>query len=171
MADDRIEKMMHDKEHGMTSIVKTIVRFVTGIIFVFGAYIILYGHLTPGGGFAGGVILACGYIILTLGFGKVLGLKKLSDKAASVLDTTAVLVFLIIGLAGLTGGYFFLNFLGKGEIFHLASAGTIPLMNIVIGIKVTASVFAVFIALSIFGKFVSALGESGEENKEGSNEE
>ncbi|MBN2185677.1 MAG: hypothetical protein JW746_10145 [Candidatus Krumholzibacteriota bacterium] len=171
MADDKIKKMIHDSEHGMTSIVKTIVRFVIGIIFVFGVYIILYGHLTPGGGFAGGVILACGYIILTLGFGKILGLKKLSDKVASVLDTAGVLVFLIIGLAGFTGGYFFLNFMAKGEIFHLASAGTIPLMNIAIGVKVTASIFAVFIALSIFGKFVSALGESSEENRKGSNEE
>lgn len=168
---DKIEKMIHDKDHGMTSIVKTVVRFVIGIIFVFGAYIILYGHLTPGGGFAGGVILACGYIILTLGFGTVLGLRKLSDKVASVLDTTGVLVFLIIGLAGFAGGYFFLNLLGKGEVFHLASAGTIPLANIAIGIKVTASVFAVFIALSIFGKFVSALGEAGDENKEGSDGE
>ena len=171
MADDKIEKMIHDKEHGMTSIVKTIVRFVIGIIFVFGAYIILYGHLTPGGGFAGGVILACAYIILTLGFGKILGLKKLSDKVASILDTTGVLVFLIIGLAGFTGGYFFLNFLQKGEMFQLASAGTIPLMNIAIGVKVTASVFAVFIALSIFGKFVSTLGEGSKENRKGSNEE
>ncbi len=166
MSDDKIDKMIHDETHGMTSIVKTIVRFVIGIIFVFGVYIILYGHLTPGGGFAGGVILACGYIILTLGFGKVLGLKKLGDKFASVLDTTGVLVFLIIGLVGFTGGYFFLNILAKGNPFDLVSAGTIPLMNIAIGVKVTASIFAVFIALSIFGKFVSALDEDGGEDRE-----
>ncbi len=162
---DNIEKMIHDDKNGMTPIVKTIVRFVIGIVFIFGAYIIIYGHLTPGGGFAGGVILACGYIILTLGFGKTLGLKKLSDKMASLLDTTAVLVFLIIGLAGLSGGYFFLNILGKGERFQLFSGGMIPLANIAIGIKVTASVFAVFIALSIFGRFISTLVEETEKQE------
>lgn len=162
---DNIEKMIHDDKNGMTPIVKTIVRFVIGIVFIFGAYIIIYGHLTPGGGFAGGVILACGHIILTLGFGKTLGLKKLSDKMASLLDTTAVLVFLIIGLAGLSGGYFFLNILGKGERFQLFSGGMIPLANIAIGIKVTASVFAVFIALSIFGRFISTLVEETEKQE------
>lgn len=150
-----IDKEIHNEAHGMTSIVKTVARFLMGIIFIFGAYIILYGHLTPGGGFAGGIILACGYILLTMSFGKEIGLRKLTDNWASILDNTGALLFLVIGLLGFTGGYFFLNFLGKGEMFHLLSAGTIPLSNIAIGMKVVASVFAVFIALSIFGRVVS----------------
>ena len=40
---------------GMTVIVKTITRWVKVFIFLFGAYIIVTGHLSPGGGFAGGV--------------------------------------------------------------------------------------------------------------------
>lgn len=157
-----IDAEIHNEAHGMTSIVKTISRFVMGIIFMFGAYIILYGHLTPGGGFAGGIILASGYILLTMAFGKKLGLDKLSDAWASILDNTGALAFLVIGLLGFTGGYFFLNFLGKGRMFDLVSAGTIPLCNIAIGMKVTASVFAVFIALSIFGKFIGKLAEDEE---------
>jgi multicomponent Na+:H+ antiporter subunit B len=43
---------------GMTVIVKTISGWVKVLIFLFGINIILFGHLTPGGGFAGGVILA-----------------------------------------------------------------------------------------------------------------
>ena len=39
---------------GMTIIVKTITSWVKMLIFLFGIYIILFGHLTPGGGFAGG---------------------------------------------------------------------------------------------------------------------
>jgi multicomponent Na+:H+ antiporter subunit B len=157
-----IDQEIHNEEHGMTSIVKTISRFVMGIIFMFGAYIILYGHLTPGGGFAGGIIMASGYILLTMAFGKKLGLDKLSDTWASILDNSGALIFLIIGLLGFSGGYFFLNFLGKGRMFDLVSAGTIPLNNIAIGLKVTASVFAVFIALSIFGKFIGKLAEDEE---------
>lgn len=163
---DNLEKYVRDETSGMTSIVKTVVRFVMGIIFIFGAYVVLYGHLTPGGGFAGGVILACGFIILTLAFGKGLGLAKMSDTWASIFDNTGALLFLIIGLIGFTGGYFFTNFLGKGREFELFSAGSIPLSNIAIGLKVTASVFAVFIALSIFGRFVSKLVDDEETEKE-----
>ena len=83
--------VMSDSQKGMTLIVKTVVRFAIGIIFMFGWYIIVYGHLTPGGGFAGGTILACGYVILTLAFGKDLALRKMSDMAASIVDNSCAL--------------------------------------------------------------------------------
>jgi len=53
---------------GMTIIVKTISSWVKVLIVLFGIYIILFGHLTPGGGFAGGVILAASYVLLMLAF-------------------------------------------------------------------------------------------------------
>ena len=159
---DRLEQEIKDTSKGMTSIVKTIARFVMGIIVIFGAYIVLYGHLTPGGGFAGGVILASAYVLLTLAFGKEMGLSKMSNTWASILDNSGALAFILIGLLGYTGGYFFLHFLGKGEAFNLFSAYSIPLSNIAIGVKVTASVFAIFMALSIFGRFIYKAAE-GEE--------
>ena len=55
---------------GMTVIVKTISSWVKIFIFLFGIYIIINGHLTPGGGFAGGVILASSYVFLMLAVGK-----------------------------------------------------------------------------------------------------
>jgi len=55
---------------GMTVIVKTVSSWVKVLIFLFGIYIILFGHLTPGGGFAGGVILASSYVLLMLAFDK-----------------------------------------------------------------------------------------------------
>ena len=146
----------------MTPIVKTVIRFAMGIIVIFGVYIVLYGHLTPGGGFAGGVILACGYIVLTLAFGRELALKKMGDTAASILDNTGALAFLVIGLLGFTGGYFFLNFIDHGKLFELFSSGTIPLCNIAIGIKVMSSLFAIFIALAIFGRYISKLVDDEE---------
>jgi multisubunit Na+/H+ antiporter MnhB subunit len=150
---------------GMTPIVKTVVRFAMGIIFMFGWYIIIFGHLTPGGGFAGGTILACGYVILTLAFGKELGLRKMSDTAASILDNTCALLFVVIPIVGIAFGYFFLNFPPHGRPFHLVSAGLIPAYNIIIGLKITSSLFAIFIALSIFGRFVSKLVEEPEDEE------
>ena len=97
--------------------------------------------------------------MLTLAFGKDLPLSKMSDTAASILDNTGALAFLAIGMLGYTGGYFFLNFMNKGRLFELLSAGTIPLCNIAIGIKVMSSLFAIFIALAIFGRYISKLME------------
>jgi multisubunit Na+/H+ antiporter MnhB subunit len=154
-----------DRPKGMTLIVKTVVRFAIGIVFMFGWYIIVYGHLTPGGGFAGGTILACGYVLLTLAFGKELSLRKMSDKAASIVDNTCALLFVTLALAGFAFGYFFLNFPPHGKPFDLVSAGLIPVYNIVIGLKVTSSLFAIFLALSIFGRFISKLVEETEEEE------
>jgi multicomponent Na+:H+ antiporter subunit B len=161
---DKIEQEIRNSSKGMTPIVKTIARFVMGIVIIFGAYIVVYGHLTPGGGFAGGTILAAAYVLLTLAFGKEMGLRKMSNAGASILDNSGALAFVIIGLLGYAGGYFFFNFLPEGERFTLFSAGDIPLANIAIGAKVTASLFAIFIALSIFGRFIyqAAEGEAPE---------
>jgi multisubunit Na+/H+ antiporter MnhB subunit len=154
-----------DRPKGMTLIVKTVVRFAIGIVFMFGWYIIVYGHLTPGGGFAGGTILACGYVLLTLAFGKELALTKMSDMAASIIDNTCALLFVSVAMAGFAFGYFFLNFPPHGKPFALVSAGVIPLYNILIGLKVTSSLFAIFLALSIFGRFISKLVEEAEEEE------
>ena len=54
------------------------------------------------------------------------------------------------------------------DLFDLFSAGTIPLSNIAIGLKVSASMYAVFVALAIFGKVI-ARGEKGD--KESTEEE
>lgn len=58
----------HDK--GMSLIVKVITRLTVGLILLFGIYIVLHGHVSPGGGFAGGVIIALSFIHLMLAYGK-----------------------------------------------------------------------------------------------------
>jgi multicomponent Na+:H+ antiporter subunit B len=74
--------------------------------------------------------------------------------AASLLDNLGALAFLIVALLGFVGGYFFLNFISHGTPFELFSAGTLPLSNIAIGLKVSASLYGVFVALAIFGKVI-----------------
>jgi multicomponent Na+:H+ antiporter subunit B len=143
---------------GMTIIVKNISRWVKLLIFLFGIYIILFGHLTPGGGFAGGVILACSYVLLMLAMGRESVEQNLPLSLASRLDCVGALLFIAIALFGLVYGAasFFYNFIqqeylaGRETAFKLVSAGTIPLSNIAIGIKVGASLFLVFLILSSF---------------------
>lgn len=142
----------------MTLIVKTITRLTVGLILLFGIYIVLHGHITPGGGFAGGVIIALSFIHLMLAFGKDLALKKLSEAQASFFESLGAIMFLSIAILGFVGGYFFLNFFSsKGEPFRLFSAGIIPLCNVAICFKVGAGLFAIFAAL-VFLK----IGSGGE---------
>ncbi len=142
---------------GMTVIVKTISSWVKVLIFLFGIYIVIFGHLTPGGGFAGGVILASSYVLLMLAFGREFAEENLSLPAASRLDCIGAMMFALIAILGMVfGGSFFVNFLYQkylpGEPLALISAGTIPLSNLAIGIKVGASLFLVVLTLSISGK-------------------
>jgi len=51
---------------GMTIIVKKITQLMAGLVFLYGIYIIVHGHLTPGGGFAGGTIMAGSFILLAV---------------------------------------------------------------------------------------------------------
>ena len=144
---------MKNKEVGMTLIVKTITRLTVGLILLYGIYIVLHGHLSPGGGFAGGVIIALSFIHLMLAFGKDVAFKKVSQAAASTLENLGALMFLSIALLGFMGGYFFLNFfMQKGRPFELFSAGIIPLCNIAISLKVGAGLFAIFAVLIVFSR-------------------
>lgn len=137
------------KEHGkgMSLIVKTITRLTVGLILLYGIYILSHGHLSPGGGFAGGIIVALSFVHLMLAFGRDTALSKLPKAAISFFESLGALLFLAIALLGFTGGFFFVNFISKGEPFELFSAGIIPIANIAISIKVGAGLFAIFVAL------------------------
>ena len=142
---------------GMTIIVKTIASWVKILIILFGIYIIIFGHLTPGGGFAGGVILASSYVLIMLAYGKEFVQKDLPLSLDSKLDCLGAFAFAMIAILGFVfGGSFFYNFLSKyGQQFNLISSGTIPLSNIAIGLKVGASLFLVIFILSTFRRDTS----------------
>ncbi len=141
---------MKEQDKGMTLIVKTITRLTVGLILLFGIYIISHGHISPGGGFAGGVIVALSFIHIMLAFGKDTALQKVSQNVASFFENLGAIIFITLALLGIGGGYFFLNFISKGKPFDLFSSGLIPLYNIAISFKVAAGLFIIFIVLVAF---------------------
>lgn len=139
--------MSKERERGMSLIVKTVTRLTVGLILLYGIYIVLHGHVSPGGGFAGGVIVALSFIHMFLAFGKEEALKRMSESAQAALECFGALLFLAVGVLGLAGGYFFLNVLPKGQPFTLLSAGIIPVCNVAICLKVAGGLSAIFLAL------------------------
>lgn len=137
----------------MTLIVKNTARIVASFAAVFGVYIAMTGHVSPGGGFAGGVILAAAGVLVVLAFGKDFTAKLVNEPRCHVADSAGALGFLAVALLGYVGGIFFHNFItaiSKGEVGHLFSAGTIPWANLAILIKVGAGLAGAFLALAAF---------------------
>jgi len=137
---------------GMSIIVQKVSQLMAGLIFIYGVYIILHGHLTPGGGFAGGAIIAGAFILLILAFGSsALNLKK-EIAGSSNTESIAILMVVVLALMALLFGskIFFFNYLPRGEPGELLSAGVIPLYNTFIGIEVAGAILTIFLALVIF---------------------
>jgi multicomponent Na+:H+ antiporter subunit B len=138
---------------GMSIIVKKITQLMAPSIFLLGIYVIVHGHLTPGGGFAGGVLVAGCFAILVLAYGSDKAKSEARKWRASLSESLGIFLFLLIAMLGLVQGtYFFYNAIAKtnpGLPNQLFSAGIIPLCNIAIGIEVAAALFAIFITLVV----------------------
>jgi len=126
-------------------IVSTGCRFLFPLILLLGAYIFIHGHLTPGGGFQGGAVVASGFLLVYLGCPQ----RKMSSAGLSVTESLSGLAFVVVGLVGLAvGGSFLLNFLPKGSAFALFSGGVIPLIYVAIGFKVASELSGIIRNLS-----------------------
>jgi len=135
---------------GMSPIVQVIARLLAGMLFLFGTYVVLHGHLTPGGGFAGGVLIAAAFILMSLAFGSVEQTERNSYTLSSVIESLGGVLFVSLALAGYAAGTFFFQnaaVYGTGTPLKLISGGIILPANIAIGIKVGAGLFAIFLAL------------------------
>jgi multicomponent Na+:H+ antiporter subunit B len=105
-----------------------------------GVYIVVHGQITPGGGFQGGVILACGPLAVFLA-GRYLRMKVLAPQTLIELgDAIGAAGYGMVGLGGLVFvGVFFKNFLPQGIPGHLLSAGQIDVASVAVGVEVTGA--------------------------------
>lgn len=102
-----------------------------------GIDVVAHGHLTPGGGFQGGVVLATG-LHLQYVTGDYRALQRLRPlRWCELGETAGAAAFVGIGLAGLAiAGSFLQNVVPLGTFRQLVSAGTVPLLNIAVGVEV-----------------------------------
>ena len=90
---------MHDKtnaDHEMSLIVKTVAGWITGFILLFGVHVVLYGHETPGGGFAGGVIIASSFVLLRLAFGQHVAIRTVGQRSIPILASAGATNLLLV---------------------------------------------------------------------------
>jgi multicomponent Na+:H+ antiporter subunit B len=105
------------------------------LLLTVGFYIVLHGHLTPGGGFQGGVVLAAAFFVSFL----ARPARQPSHVGIVLIEALAGAAFIGIGLTALFGGGAFLQpLLDTGSLGQLVSAGSLPLLYLAVGLKVGA---------------------------------
>ena len=126
-------------------IVKIITRKLFPFILLYGCYLISHGHLSPGGGFQGGVIFGSALILLGLVEGIKLTEKRFREDLLSLVKNIGMVLFISFGFIGIFFGYYFLSdFLPRGEVGTVPSAGLILLLNLTIGLMVGTGIAVIF---------------------------
>ncbi len=117
-----------------SSIVRTGAKILFPLILLLGIYIFVHGHLTPGGGFQGGSVIATGFLLMFITYRRF----GTNHKVTVWLESLSGLAFVLTGLYGLIKyGSFLQNTPDVGHLNDLVSGGLIPLIYIFIGIKVS----------------------------------
>lgn len=131
--------------------VRVLGAFVAPFVFMFGLYVIAHGHYGPGGGFAGGVILAVAVVLVRLVVDVELGDRLFPPSAALVTMSLGMAAFLAIGFIPLLSGGAFLDYsavpieaVGDARLRYLG----ILVAELAIGVVVFAGIVFIFDLLS-----------------------
>jgi len=124
-----------------SSLLQTGSKLLFPLVVLLGIYVFIHGHLTPGGGFQGGAIIATGFLLMLIAYQKY----HVGHSMLNWVESLAGITFVTIGLWGLlTGGTFLENsFLPMGTLNSLISGGAIPIIYIAVGFKVAAELTGV----------------------------
>ena len=153
--------------NGMSKIVKTITSAAFPFVMIYGLYVIAHGHLTPGGGFQGGAVVASSLAMILVAYGSVWVVGRIKEKHLSILESLGAIGFIGLAFLGIIlvlfyssyEGSFFKNFLigqntipifneiGKG-LSNINTAGVLPLMNFAVGLKVIAGLFVIVLVMA-----------------------
>ncbi len=125
------------------------VDLIMPLLMVVGFYIIFYGHVTPGGGFQGGVILATAFFLPVL----VRPGTRIEHGVITLLEGLAGSGFILVGLWAMFYDQPFLqpifdSFLGTGPLGSLWSAGSLPLLYLAVGLKVGSELAGLLVTVS-----------------------
>ncbi len=117
-----------------SELVQTGAQILFPLIMIFAAYIIMNGHISAGGGFQGGAVIASGVLLLLL----ALPDYRLNVDFLSITELLAGVLFVLVGVAGLlfAGGFLDNRVLPLGQFGAFYSAGAIPILSVLLGIKV-----------------------------------
>jgi multicomponent Na+:H+ antiporter subunit B len=127
-----------------THLLEVVTGKIGPIVLLFGFYVMLYGHLSPGGGFQGGVIIASGIVFLALGNQQDHTSALSKSSILGGIESVSFLLFIFVAISGI---FFDKGFFGNPLADSAYPVGFIVLMNSIIGLKVGASIGFMCIAM------------------------
>ena len=150
-------------------IVKCGVDRILPFALLFGVYIILFGTISPGGGFQGGVMVASAALYLYLAYGYKTASETVKLQYLSTAESIGSILYVLLGFVGIIAGSVFAKnvFFDDGEVGNLISAGNITFMGYAVGIKVlTGMAFLILLLLGLLAPGVGTKEEPGFEDEE-----
>ena len=132
----------------MSVIVKTMAKIMFPFTIMFGLYLVLHGHLTPGGGFQGGAVMASGLALMLVAYGRRRVVKRTGESILPMLG----LVLLALGATEFTN--FALGSHAEPVAYginagSLLTAGTIPVFSLGVGIEVLLGLGLILLMLAL----------------------
>jgi multicomponent Na+:H+ antiporter subunit B len=143
-APDRVRQAADEAAEGRLRLpvsLRALGAVLVGPVLVLGVYVVAHGHLTPGGGFQGGVILAAALLLvytaghaIALEHVRPIGLVEVADAAGAAAYALVAIGGLVFATAAMA------NFLPFGTQGSLLSGGIIPVLNVAVGIEVAGAI-------------------------------
>ncbi len=130
-----------------SAILRPAARILVPLITIFGIYVILNGHLSPGGGFSGGAIIGSGFILYLTAFGFDQAGKFLSEKLIKTVTVIALTFYCFAkSYSFYTGANHLDSVITTGTPGAILSAGIIVYLNICVGIVVACTMYSFYVA-------------------------
>lgn len=127
------------------SILQKITAVLFPIIVIYGIYVILNGHLSPGGGFSGGAIIGAGLILYTNAYGFEKTQKFFTEKTYKWVSFCALSFYCLAkSYSFYTGAHHLESGIPLGTAGDIISSGLIFPLNICVGMVVACTMYAFY---------------------------
>ena len=128
-----------------TTVLRSVVRMLMPVILLFGVYVLLNGHLSPGGGFSGGAILGAGLILFENAFGLEKVRRFMSEHVYHIIKVAALYFYgFTMIYVFFTGANDLHSIIGTGIPGMIFSAGVIMPINVAVGLEVACTMYAFY---------------------------
>ncbi|MBT3668158.1 MAG: hypothetical protein HN548_11835 [Opitutae bacterium] len=142
-------------------IVTNTVRLLIPVIQIFAFYVLAHGHVSPGGGFQGGVVMGASFILIALSWDLDTALARFPADRCTLVAGLGIVLYAGIGLLSMFLGGEFLDYAELAQIFpvsrEMARYHAMLGVEIGVGLTVTAIMFSLYANLSTEGRLKGGL--------------
>ena len=137
--DDRFYEPSHD------AILQVMSVLIFPIIMLFGIYVVLNGHLSPGGGFSGGAVLGAGFILYLNAYGFEKTERFMNSKTVKWITFGSLMVYCLAkSYSFFTGANHLESHIPLGTPGAILSSGLILILNICVGLVVACTMYSFY---------------------------